>query len=101
MAEIRSGQNPGTGGAEHTLRLDGRTALTVSGVLSLDDYNETSVCAETSAGKLYIEGEGLSVRRLVPEEGVLSVEGKVCSLWYAEENGGSGAEKGFFARLFR
>ena len=100
MAEKTSVQAAASAEKTHTLQLTGRTSLSVTGVLSLDDYSETSVTAKTVCGVLNVEGEGLCVRRLTPEEGILAVDGSIHTLYYAQERAGSG-EKSIFARLFR
>ena len=100
MTEKTSVQASPSAEKTHTVQLNGRTALSVTGVLSLDDYSETSVTAKTVCGVLHAEGEGLTVRRLVPEEGILTVDGRIHTLYYAEEQT-VGSGKGFLARLFR
>ena len=85
----------------HTLTLNGRKDLLVSGVLDVDHYDETITTVHTTCGILTIEGEGLHVRRLTLETGELVLDGRITALSYTEEPGTQTGGGGFFARLFR
>lgn len=81
----------------HQLILQDRRLAELTGVSDVDSFDETAVIAYTSLGELNIRGNGLHIKRLDLECGVLSVEGTICSLEYTE-NRKSG---GFLGRLFR
>jgi len=96
MAESTNGR-----GQRHTLTLDDCARLQISGVLDVDNYDETTVTAHTVHGILTVEGEGLHVRHLALESGEMSVEGSVRALYYSEESRAKAGGGGFFARLLR
>lgn len=83
----------------HRAVLEDRRLLTLTGVLDVDSYDDHAVCAKTAGGSLTVEGEGLHVKRLSLEEGILELEGVIGAFYYTDAPAGEG--KGFFARLFR
>ena len=82
----------------HSLILNERNELNVSGVRDVDSFDEESVVAFTDLGELIISGDELHISRLDVETGDLSIEGNVKSLVY-EGNHPKG--KGFFSRLIK
>ena len=79
-------------GKKHTLMLDARRHLVLTGVEDVSGFNE-----ETTAGSLTIKGSGLHIDRLNLETGDVTVDGTVNSLQYS---GGSGSGSRL-SRLFR
>ena len=82
----------------HNLILKGRKDLSISGVLDVDSFDESTVVAYTELGELTIKGQNLHINKIDLESGDLDLEGNISSLEYLEDKV---AEKGFFARLFR
>ena len=82
----------------HNLILKGRKDLSISGVLDVDSFDESTVVAYTELGELTIKGQNLHINKIDLESGDLDLEGNITSLEYLEDKT---AEKGFFARLFR
>ncbi len=81
----------------HSLVLDEREHLSVTGVRDVSSFDEASIVADTSRGLLVIHGAGLHIERLSLDMGELVIEGEVSSLEYEEERSAGG---GFFRRLF-
>ncbi len=82
----------------HSLVLEERKKLTVSGVSDVDNFDEEEIDAYTDLGELIIRGEGLKISHLNTETGELSVEGNISSLSYA---GDQPKQTGFFSRLLK
>ena len=61
----------------HTVILEGREKLSVSGVTDVQSFDEEQVLLETVRGMLVIRGQGLHVERLQLEAGELLVEGEI------------------------
>ena len=78
-------------GLRHSVVMEGRKKLSVSGVEEVESFDENTIVMSTSLGVLVVRGEDLHIE-------ALTVEGEVDSLTYEED---SGREGGFFARLFR
>ena len=81
----------------HTVILEGREKLSISGVVDVQSFDEDQVLLETVRGMLVVRGQGLHVERLQLEAGELSVEGEVGCLEYDDSVQPRG---GFFSRLF-
>lgn len=81
----------------HSLTLDERQRLVVTGVEEVVEFHEDSVTVQTVKGGLIIRGGGLRVDKLEKEAGELRLTGQVSDLSY-EDNGPG---QGFFSRLFR
>lgn len=83
----------------HSLVLEDRRRLTVSGVSDVDSFDEQTIVVFTPFGELTVKGADLRISRLDLEMGELAVEGEIASLAYA----GQAPEKqaSFFSRVFR
>ncbi|MBQ8000557.1 MAG: sporulation protein YabP [Ruminococcus sp.] len=81
----------------HTLTLDNRESLTLTGVTDVPGFDEETVSVRTHLGSLIIKGEDLHISRLSLDTGQVSVEGKVNSLQYL----GDTRQKGIVSRIFR
>lgn len=82
----------------HRLHLENRRRLTLSGVDSVESFDESSILLTTNQGTLAIRGTGLHIEKLSLDGGDLLVEGLVDSLTYEEEDPRGGS---FLGRLFR
>lgn len=82
----------------HSLVLEDRKLLTVSGVSDVDSFDEETVVVFTDLGELTVRGSNLHINRLSVEVGELTVEGNIAALIYSDEMPKSG---GFFSRVFR
>lgn len=80
----------------HSLSLEDRKSLSISGVEKVDSFDETEVVMLTSGGNLIIRGSGMHMGRLDLEAGEVRVEGLISELCY-EEVAPSGS---LWARLF-
>lgn len=81
----------------HTIILEGREKLSVSGVIDVQSFDEEQVLLETVRGMLVVRGQGLHVERLQLEAGELIVEGEVGCLEYDDSVQPRG---GLLSRLF-
>lgn len=81
---------------EHTLILDNRKKLSVTGVIEVVSATDKTVIAKTKEKTLCINGRELRVSKLVLEEFFLSVEGIVDSFKYVEKQ-----TKGLFKKVFK
>lgn len=87
----------GTEGKAHTLILEGRTRLSVTGVVDVQSFDETLVCMETALGTLAVRGSSLHIEKLSLENGELSLDGEIDSMDYEE---GSERRGGLLSRIF-
>jgi sporulation protein YabP len=80
----------------HTLTLENRSRLTVTGVLRVISCDETGALLETPQGNLSIGGQTIQVSELSVRTGEVHISGKIEYLQYAENRQSSG---GFWSRL--
>ena len=91
-AEERNRERP------HTIILEGREKLSISGVTDVQRFDEEQVLLETACGILSVRGEGLHVERLQLDSGELIIEGAVAAVEY--DDNAAPRSGGLFQRLF-
>ena len=72
----------------HSLQLQERQKLTVTGVTEAVSFDETAVVLQTQLGLLVVQGEGLQLKTLSVEGGQVAVEGQVGALVYQQQRSG-------------
>lgn len=92
------GINGAVTGAPHTMVVEDRKRLSVSGVTDVESFDEETVALATELGELLIHGYDLHINRIDVESGDLSLEGEIISLTYTDNQPQT---SGFFGRLFR
>lgn len=92
------GINGAVTGAPHTMVVEDRKRLSVSGVTDVESFDEETVALATELGELLIHGYDLHINRIDVESGDLSLEGEIISLTYTDNQPQTG---GVFGRLFR
>lgn len=85
--------------AEHSLRLENRSRLTVTGVTDTDKFNESSVLLYTSMGELTVKGHDLRVELLSVETGDMVIEGEISAVVYGDSS--VKGPLGFMGRLLK
>ena len=82
----------------HSLVLEERKHLTVSGVRDVESFDEQNIIAVTSLGEMTVSGQGLKINRFSTEVGELAIGGEISGITYSDE---TPAQGGFFSRIFR
>ena len=85
-------------GMPHNLVLENRRKLSISGVLDVDSFDESTIIVNTEMGELAIQGQDLHINNLSIETGEMCIEGSISTLLYSEIEKRSG---GFFSKVFR
>ena len=86
--------------SRHSINLDRRENVTVTGVIDVISFDEESVIAESEMGVIIIKGGNLHVKRINLENGELVISGEIDGLTY--ENPGMGVKgKTLIGRLFK
>ena len=80
----------------HTLSLDERCRLSVTGVEEVESFDEAEIVMRTAQGDLIVRGGGLHIGKINLDVGELRVEGTVSELCYEEQS----KTAGFWQRLF-
>lgn len=68
----------------HTLTLNERQALSITGVTEVLSVDENAIALRTALGSLWIYGQQLRLKNLDPEGGRLAVSGTVGALVYEQ-----------------
>lgn len=82
--------------ARHTLVLENRERMDLSGVQEVTAFSDTSVSLKTACGALLIQGRGLNISRLNTDTGELHVSGEVTTLKYSREKSKGSRFEGLF-----
>lgn len=72
--------------ARHSLTLENRRKLTVSGVTDVDNFDENEILLYTELGELEIKGRNLHINSMNVESGEMSVEGDIWAMVYGEKD---------------
>lgn len=72
-------------GAEHRLSLNNQEQMHLTGVSRVESFNPEEIVLETSQGLLNIKGEGLDMRNLNLEQGVVDIVGLITEIRYSGE----------------
>lgn len=80
----------------HTLMLDNRSLLTLTGVEDVAGFDENTINIKTADSTLVVKGAALHISRLSLETGDVVIDGKIGSLQYI-----GAAAKNLRSRLFR
>ncbi len=81
----------------HTVNMNDRESLSVTGVSDVMGFDEQTVNVATPCGNLIIKGESLHISKLSLESSEVVVDGRINSLQYL----GDTKQKGFVSKLFR
>ncbi|MBR5410793.1 MAG: sporulation protein YabP [Clostridia bacterium] len=91
MEEMNIPQKP------HTLFIDNRTKLDLTGVTDAASFDDENLLIETTAGRMSLKGENLQITKLSLDTGEMRVEGTVNEIRYSAPSVKTG---GFFGKVF-
>ena len=81
----------------HSLNLEERHRLAVTGVSEVLSFDENQVVMDTSLGLLTVDGEEMHVEKLSLDIGELTLEGTIDSLGYSRAGKSRGS---FWSKVF-
>ena len=81
--------------AEHSVSLTSRKTLVLTGIEDVISFDENGLLLQTGDGTLTIDGNEIHIVALSVESGELSVEGRICGLYYVDK---TVKKSGFFTR---
>jgi len=88
-------------GLKHTVTLERRENIGVTGVLDVVSFDEETVIIDTELGILILRGVGLHVNRLNLDSGELEVDGEIISLNYEEGHSYGKGKPRFLGKIFK
>ncbi len=83
----------------HTITMDNRERVIVTGVSDAASFNEVEIVLSTDFGELAISGEDLHIAKLNLDDGQLVVEGQIVAIEYLDQQ--PQRSSGLFTKLFR
>lgn len=83
--------------APHSIQLEGRSKLKITGVADIENFDENEIVIKTSQGVLTVDGNEMHIEKLSLDTGDVVINGLVYGLKYDDIPAGG---KGFFGRLF-
>lgn len=83
----------------HTLTMENRSRLTVTGVTRVISCDESGATLQTPMGDLTIGGQEIQVSELSVRTGEVHLSGRIEYLQYAENQQSKSASGGFLTRL--
>ncbi len=93
-------EKKGTTASRHTIRIDNREQIHVTGVEDVDSFDENTVVLMTEKGAVAIVGEDLHINKLSLEEGQLVIAGNISGLRYEDEHIAKNSES-IWQKIFR
>lgn len=81
----------------HTVSLDNRQCLKLTGITDVPGFDEQTVSLQTPMGNLIAKGESLHISKLSLDIGEVTIDGKINSLQYI----GDERSKGIMSKIFR
>ena len=82
----------------HEIRVGQRKEMNVTGVKEVVSFDDGCVVLKSTCGEMTVEGSELRVGTLDTDRGVVSLHGRIDTIYYTEERE---TEKRGFGRLFR
>lgn len=86
---------------KHSLALDNREKINLSGVESVESFNSEIIVMVTSGGILTIKGQELDVKKLNLDDGNVTITGRVYSLVYSDRESFSAKSSGLLGKMFK
>ena len=88
-------------GSKHSVTLERRESISVSGVLDVVSFDEEAIVIDTELGILILKGSAMHVNRLSLDTGELEVDGEIVSLSYEEGHTYGKGKPAFLGKLFK
>lgn len=82
----------------HSIHIDNRMRISITGVMDVESFNEQDVMLLTEAGPLNVVGSNLHLSKLNLEDGQISIEGEILALDYEPPET---ERRGLFGRMIR
>lgn len=90
-----------TSSFNHSITLNERKNIVISGVKKIDSFDDEEFLMETSMGYVAIKGEGLEIIKLDTYQGNVSINGKIHSLTYMDGLNKKEKDETIFGKLFK
>ena len=83
----------------HSMTLEGRASMSVSGVEDVESFDEAEIILFTTAGLMTVHGRDLHIEKLSLDGGEMEINGQIDSIQYEDTAAAKGSS--FWSRLLR
>ncbi len=90
-----------TSSFNHSITLNERKNVLISGVKKIDSFDDEEFLMETSMGYVAIKGESLEIIKLDTYQGNVSINGKINNLTYMDSLNKKDKDETIFGKLFK
>ena len=70
----------------HSMILENRKCLSISGITDVDSFDEKAICLYTQLGELTIQGKELHIDSMSVETGDMTVTGDIWAIIYGDKD---------------
>lgn len=70
----------------HSMILENRKSLSISGITDVDSFDEKAICLYTQLGELTIQGKELHIDSMSVETGNMTVTGDIWAIIYGDKD---------------
>ncbi|MCI6559967.1 MAG: sporulation protein YabP [Ruminococcus sp.] len=70
----------------HSMILENRKSLSISGITDVDSFDEKAICLYTQLGELTIQGKELHIDSMSVETGDMTVTGDIWAIIYGDKD---------------
>lgn len=85
MNDLRIPDGCGLRLRSHSVHMEDRALITISGVSDVGSFNDREVLLSTEGGAMSVEGVGLHISRLDLNDGQIVIEGEISAVIYEDE----------------
>ena len=87
---------------KHQVLMINRQYAEITGVVNVESFDAREFLLQTAKGVMAIRGQGLHIKALHLENGLVSIEGAIGDIQYFDDKGSAGAKaKGLFGKLLK
>lgn len=86
---------------KHTVYIENRKKINISGVINVDSFNDNDIILQTVLGMLVIKGTELHIIKLSLDVGDLLLEGNIDSFIYSEKYSIKQKGGNFLSKIFQ
>lgn len=87
--------------SRHTVLMEEREKIAISGVLDVISFDEENVFCETEKGVMILKGANFHVTKLNLDNGELDIEGEIYNITYEDQGTFSKGKSSFLGKIFR
>jgi len=84
----------------HNVVIVNKKQMTVSGVIRVENFNDSAIMLVTEYGQMTVEGANLHISRLSLETGDMNIDGDIIGLFYSGDSSDK-KNSNLFSKIFK